>query len=447
VPTGLQQSIKITELDVVDLRSRKVKMRARIEKAQEFLKSHEWDSWVVLTENNRDIHSFYLTGRLIQSRHAVIVHATGRPILLVHQTEVEQDNSLFEVDPYIIFTYTNLLEFGTRLRQALEIATGETSVVRQDTSERATEHPFMRLRRILDHTKEKKQSSSTKSIILAANYLDIPYHSYYSSYNALYASEHLFLQQVLPGARIISAFDLQRYLRDTKTSLEIREHEEAAKIGTEILDNFLEFIKPNKTELELSAEFMAEIEKSAQAVFLPSVAVGESTAEPYHRSSRRKAHSEEPVTINIGVRVGTTCADITWTVYLGKNPPNDLLQLQQIITQTMEVVPSRIKPALRKKECAPMYAIDDELRNNVLAFGLRENLIQHPVGHSVGLEPHDGFIIEPGSERRFKENMIISVEPGLYIAGKYGIKQGDNYIIGRWRVEKTTHAPHELLTL
>ncbi|MFX0195633.1 MAG: M24 family metallopeptidase, partial [Candidatus Hodarchaeota archaeon] len=261
------------------------------------------------------------------------------------------------------------------------------------------------------------------------------------------ASEHLFLHQVLPSAHIVSAFELQQYLRDTKTSMEIKEHEEAAKIGTEILDDFMEHIGPNKTELELSSELVAEIEKNAEAVFLPSVAFGESTAEPYHRSTQRKVHTEEPITINIGVRVGTTCADITWTVYLGNNPPDDLLQLQQIITQTMEKVPSLIKPALRKKEFAPMYVIDDELRNNVIAYGLQENMIRHPIGHSVGLEPHDGFVIEPGSERRFEENMIISVEPGLYRAEKYGIRQGDNYVIGKWRVEKTTHAPFKLLTL
>ncbi|MFX0197636.1 MAG: M24 family metallopeptidase [Candidatus Hodarchaeota archaeon] len=415
-------------------------MLAKIEKAQEFLRSHGWDSWVVLTKYNQDIHSFYLTRRLLRSLHAVIVHASGRPILLVNQSEVEQDSSLLELDPYIVLTFTNPLEFGTRLRQALDLTTKETI-------QEEPEHPFARLRRILDHTRVKQQNSITKNITLAANYLDIPYHSYYSSYDALYASEHLFLHQVLPSAHIVSAFELQQYMRDTKTSIEIEEHEVAAKIGTEILDDFMEHIGPNKTELELSSELVVEIEKSAEVVFLPSVAFGESTAEPYHMSSRRKAHTEEPITINIGVRVGTTCADITWTVYLGHNPPDDLLQLQQIISQTMEKVPSLIKPALRKKEFAPMYVIDDELRNNVIAYGLHENLIRHPVGHSVGLEPHDGFVIEPRSERRFEENMILSVEPGLYFAGKYGMRQGDNYVIGKWRVEKTTHAPFELLTL
>ena len=84
-------------------------MRPKIEKAQEFLRQHEWNSWVILTENNRDIHSFYLTGRQIRSRHAIIVHAIGRPILVVHQVEVNQDRSLLDMDPYL----------GNLLRQGL----------------------------------------------------------------------------------------------------------------------------------------------------------------------------------------------------------------------------------------------------------------------------------------------------------------------------------------
>ena len=96
-------------------------MQAKIDKVQEFLRLHRWDAWVVLTETARDINSVYLTEKSLQSRHAVIVHVTGRPILLIHQSEADQDNSLLELEPYIVFTYTNLLEFGTRLRQALQI--------------------------------------------------------------------------------------------------------------------------------------------------------------------------------------------------------------------------------------------------------------------------------------------------------------------------------------
>ena len=139
------------------------------------------------------------------------------------------------------------------------------------------------------------------------------------------------------------------------------------------------------------------------------------------------------------------CSDITWTFWVGPNPPEDFLNAYQAIYDA-------------KIEAAKYYI--DGVQNNMPAKKCREflekegydhkKLFFHGLGHSLGFETHDiGMPIswKVPDEYKLKKGMVYTNEPGLYWQEKWGIRLEDDIIIGKEKCEQVTNVPKEPIVI
>ncbi len=205
-------------------------------------------------------------------------------------------------------------------------------------------------------------------------------------------------------------------LRVQKTSKEAKLLKEAATIGCEIVNKFIPMLGKFKTEKEAAKFLIKEtINNDCELSFAPIVASGANAAIPHHIPSGKM--SKGFCVIDFGVKYKGYCSDMTRTPFLGKATEKD--------KQHYELLLKVQKNALKKLKPGSNYGqIDTEARKELGKYG---KYFVHRLGHSVGVWVHD---ITPKSMNNImQKSMVWTVEPGIYVPGKYGIRIEDTTII------------------
>ena len=153
--------------------------------------------------------------------------------------------------------------------------------------------------------------------------------------------------------------------------------------------------------------------------FSPIVAFGENTSKPHHVPSSRKVQTSDPILIDMVCKYQGYCADMTRTIFMGCileeiKPVYDLVRKNQFLSIQDARDGSSIKTMAKSVE-----------------NGFESSKFQtiHNLGHGIGLQTHEIPYINAKSERTLKENMVITIEPGAYIPGRYGIRIEDTVLV------------------
>ncbi|MDE7079574.1 MAG: aminopeptidase P family protein [Clostridia bacterium] len=248
------------------------------------------------------------------------------------------------------------------------------------------------------------------------------------------------LKKLLGDRELIDVSDKLSTLRDVKTMKEIESIKSAQAITELAFSEALKFIRLGVSEIELSAYIEYIMQKNGcELAFDSIVAFGEHTASPHAHRSQRTLEDGDFITMDIGAKFNGYCSDMTRTVGYGQISAYQA-EIYDRVLSAQNLAISNIKAGMKGKEG------DKIARDYFASYGL-EKYFSHSLGHGVGIDIHEGVGLTPREDRILQENMVVTVEPGLYLDGKFGVRIEDMVQIKESSVNNLTNADKKLIIL
>ena len=222
-------------------------------------------------------------------------------------------------------------------------------------------------------------------------------------------------------------------LRMGKYKDEIAKLRKACKIAWESFEEVKPKIKTGMTEEEVRILMAIAMHKrGADSVPFNIVCFGENTADAHHTPSKtRKLKKSEAVLMDFGCFYEGYTSDMTRSWWHGSSTPAQYQKIWNIVDKARR---AGVK-ALRAGVTAG--AIDKAARDVISAAGYAKEFF-HTTGHGIGLVVHDAPILRSGSKAVLPENAVVTVEPGIYFAGKWGIRLEDSFLVTKKGSKKLT---------
>jgi len=223
------------------------------------------------------------------------------------------------------------------------------------------------------------------------------------------------------GAELLDC-DFAGQARLVKDNSELENIKKACKITLNAFKYARQLAKPGITETEISFKIEEYFAKNlARAAFLPIVAFGPNTANPHHLSSERKLAGNDIVLIDIGCSVNGYCSDLTRTFFLGKINAQKK-QVYNLVKNAYSRAVKSVKPG------ASASQVDKTARRVISRKGYGRQFI-HSTGHGVGLEIHEAPRLSKSDKTVLRPNMVVTVEPGVYLSGEFGVRIEDSVLV------------------
>ena len=230
-------------------------------------------------------------------------------------------------------------------------------------------------------------------------------------------------------------------LRLVKDQDEINVIKKAVEIADNAFSHIIKYIKPGVTELEIAAELEYFMKKQGGKgpSFEIIVASGERASMPHGTASEKKIAQGDVITLDYGVIYRDYCSDMTRTVFLGQ-PNEELKNIYNI------VLDAQIK-ALNGAIAGILGKEIDLIARDIISSGGFEKNFGHGLGHGVGLEIHEEPRLSPAGNKIMEDGMVVTVEPGIYVAGLGGVRIEDMIVINRDKPIILTKSSKELLII
>ena len=232
------------------------------------------------------------------------------------------------------------------------------------------------------------------------------------------------LARELPdGWRLGEAPMLVERARMIKDADEIRLIRSAAKVGASLFQSTLRAIKSGKKESEVAAEmeYSARI-AGAEGMSFPTIILGgKRSSLPHGRASRTAIPVGGFVVCDFGVILAGYCSDRTRTVFRGRIT-SEARRVYQAVLEAQEAGIAAVKPGVTAGEVD--LAVRNALQKNKLA-----RYFTHSTGHGVGLEIHEAPRLAAQQKQILQPGMVVTIEPGVYIPGKWGVRIEDMVVV------------------
>ncbi len=228
----------------------------------------------------------------------------------------------------------------------------------------------------------------------------------------------------LPDVRFVPAGNDVKKMRAIKTEEEIEKIRAAEIVTQNALAEVIPQIKVGMSEKEVSDLITFHILKNGAEglAFENIVCFGETSACPHHHPSKdRLLAKDDIILVDIGAKLNGYCGDMTRTFCLG-DPDSKLAHMHQVVLEAQKFALQNIRAGITCKEA------DSMAREYLLAHGFKDEF-SHSLGHGIGVEVHEIPTVSPRSTDVLEENMIISVEPGVYIEGLGGVRIEDIAVV------------------
>ncbi len=226
------------------------------------------------------------------------------------------------------------------------------------------------------------------------------------------------------GVRLAAAEPLVGGLRMRKDESEIAAMRRAVEIAEAALADTLEKVRAGMTEKELAAELqVACLRYGAEgASFEPIVLVGANTALPHGGPGDKVIRGNQLLLFDFGVSVNGYVSDITRTFALGEVEDEELKRIYKIVLEANEAGRAAARPGVEIQE------VDRAARKVINEAGYKENFT-HRTGHGLGLDVHEAPFAREGDVTLLESGMTFTIEPGVYIPGKGGVRIEDDVVI------------------
>jgi Xaa-Pro aminopeptidase len=245
----------------------------------------------------------------------------------------------------------------------------------------------------------------------------------------LWAMHLLALQAVLPSASFGLATTVLRELRMVKDAAEVALLRAAAQAADRVVDQIAAGRLVGRTEAEVSREvrerLVAEGHETADFAVVGS---GPNSASPHHEASDRVIRAGDPIVLDIGGTMHGYCSDTTRTLWVtggdpGRGPDPEFLVIHDLVRRAQAAAVEAVRPGVACER------IDAVAREIITEGGHGPEFI-HRVGHGIGLETHEEPYMVNGNPEPIREGFAFSVEPGIYLDGRYGARIEDIVVCG-----------------
>lgn len=202
--------------------------------------------------------------------------------------------------------------------------------------------------------------------------------------------------------------------RTIKTEAEIETLQTAQKLNKQVYEKIVPLVQVWITEKQIARKIqILQLELWASGPsFPPIVAFGENSAIPHHSPTERKLQPDDIILIDMGLVYEGYCSDMTRIIYQ-EHIPDEARKIGELVTEVTWKVIAWAKTGMKVSE------LDIKARE---LLGEYESYFTHSLGHGVGIDIHEAPWVSVKSDEILQEGMILTIEPGIYIGGKYGAR-------------------------
>jgi len=225
--------------------------------------------------------------------------------------------------------------------------------------------------------------------------------------------------------------------RISKTEEEINIIREAVLKTDRVFEKIIDYIPKAKNELDLRREIINRIfmEGGTGESFPAIVASSKNSAVPHHETSYSKIEKNSPVLVDMGMIYEGYCSDFTRVIFYGRVDP-EIQKIYEIVKE------AHLRAVEKVKAGVPVREIDETARSVIKKYGYGD-YFTHSTGHGVGIEIHEPPRVSEKSEEILQENTVITIEPGIYIPEKGGVRLENIVVATKNGYEILTKTPLE----
>jgi len=250
------------------------------------------------------------------------------------------------------------------------------------------------------------------------------------------------LRSYLRGVRLVKAGQLVENLRRVKDASEIRIIRKAVSLADKLMEVAFSAIVPGQTEAEISRaiRFGSEEIGGDRESFGNIVASGPNSSRPHHHPGSRRIRKGDMVTVDLGVKFGGYCSDLTRNACVGK-PSKKLQEIFDVCLLANQEATKGLRPGMTGKEV-------DAIAREVIASAGYGKYFGHGLGHGVGLQIHEEPRLSPrAGNYRLEPGNIVTIEPGIYLPGVGGVRVEDYAVVTEKGATVLSKSPRELRIL
>ncbi len=242
-------------------------------------------------------------------------------------------------------------------------------------------------------------------------------------------------------AELVPEDGLLASLRHIKHDFELERLERAQRIAEAAYEKLLERIRPGVRERDIAAEleYLMRLEGAAGIAFDTIVVSGENGSLCHGVPGERKIKDGDFITMDFGAIWGGYCSDMTRTVAVG--------HVSEEQRRVYDTVLRAQKAGLGAARGGIIGAELHKVAADIIAEAGYGEYFGHSLGHSLGIDVHDGPGAQPTNPDPLPEGVVVTIEPGIYIPGKFGVRIEDFVVLTRDGCRDFTRAPKELLIL
>ena len=257
----------------------------------------------------------------------------------------------------------------------------------------------------------------------------------------LTVAEYVRLTEQLPGVRFVATKNTIEESRQIKRADELANIKLAASITDQCYKFIMRRIRPGATESRLAAEIESFCKyKGGGSAFSPIVAFNEHSSQPhYQERSNNPLRRGSLVLLDFGAKVNGYCADMTRVIFVG-TPKREWVYAYGTVSEAHQKALDLLSSGERSGS-----KLDAAAKEVIAEAGLPP--YSHSLGHNVGLDIHEGPRLSIVNAETLKSGMVFSVEPGVYMEGKYGIRIEDLVLLKEKGIELLSRSPKKLTVL
>ena len=248
------------------------------------------------------------------------------------------------------------------------------------------------------------------------------------------------LQKAMPHGNWESGQPVLAHLRVTKDQLELDNMLEVARLTDEAWHEFIEGGRiSGLTETQAMDRLAGMMEKRGIGCSFGICASGPNSASPHHHTGDRVIQPGDAVVFDWGGKLHGYHSDVTRTVFIG-NPTDEFRKVYDIVRQANQAALDAVRPGV------PAESIDKAARDLITQAGYGEAFL-HRVGHGLGMDVHEEPYLVGGNTTPLEVGMVFSDEPGIYLAGKFGVRIEDSVVVTETGGKRLNEATRELTVM
>ncbi len=226
-----------------------------------------------------------------------------------------------------------------------------------------------------------------------------------------------------------------------KTEQEIQSISKAAALGDRCFSHILGFIKPGMSEKQVAAEIKWFLTTNgAEGLAFDTISVsGKRSCLPHGEPTNKPIEKGEFLTLDFGAVIDGYCADMTRTIAIG-SVTDEMRRVYEIVLEAQLAAIDYIKAGVR------CFDADKTARDIIVNAGYGE-YYPHGLGHGVGTLVHEAPTLNAKSEEILEKNMVITIEPGIYIPDQFGVRIEDLAIVTDFGIINKVESQKELIIL